>query len=382
MWTVGLISLILCQALAFHIPQVKYERLSVPLHDIVTLVNTNVTSTWKAGHNFHPETPASYLRSLMGTLPLDESNPDLKEFVAQVKHNEAEFAQAKAVAQVKAARGFSESDEEDLETMGCENAKGLPRNFDARQKWPQCPSIGHIVDQSNCGSCWAVSVATAISDRLCIASNGFFQGHISSQHLLSCTKRTGGCQGGWPQLAWKHWGHNGVVTGGDYNSRQGCQPYAYPPCEHHTEGPLANCSTLEKFATTECKQHCVNPNYEATYHFDVTDLQKGKKAHMVPRCNAMKHIYEHGPIVGIFGVYEDFLQYKSGVYQHNFGEMVGLHAVKVLGWGIEDGTPYWLIANSWNGHWGDKGTFKILRGENEVNIEMGFNAGYPHFVRV
>lgn len=66
----------------------------------------------------------------------------------------------------------------------------------------------------------AVSVASAISDRLCIESNGFFQGLISSQQLLSCTKGTFGCRGGWPQLAWKHWGHEGVVTGGDYESNQ------------------------------------------------------------------------------------------------------------------------------------------------------------------
>ncbi|KAL1459888.1 hypothetical protein WDU94_011838 [Cyamophila willieti] len=191
-----------------------------------------------------------------------------------------------------------------------------------------------------------------------------------------------GCEGGWPQLAWKLWGHNGVVTGGDYDSDKGCQPYKYQPCEHHTQGPLPNCSTWETFKTTECKKNCWNPKYEATYNFDVVNLKKGKKAHMVPRCNAMRHIYEHGPVVAIFSVFEDFLQYKSGVYQHNFGESIGLHAVRVLGWGIENDIPYWLVANSWNDHWGDKGTFKILRGENEANVETGFNAGYPEFVRL
>ena len=29
----------------------------------------------------------------------------------------------------------------------------------------------------------------------------------------------------------------------------------------------------------------------------------------------------------------------------------------------QEGTPYWLVANSWNYDWGDNGTFKILRGE-------------------
>ena len=35
--------------------------------------------------------------------------------------------------------------------------------------------------------------------------------------------------------------------------------------------------------------------------------------------------------------------------------MLGGHAIRILGWGTENGTPYWLVANSWNTDWGDKG---------------------------
>ena len=37
------------------------------------------------------------------------------------------------------------------------------------------------------------------------------------------------------------------------------------------------------------------------------------------------------------------------------GAALGGHAVKMIGWGEENGTPYWLIANSWNSDWGDHG---------------------------
>ena len=30
----------------------------------------------------------------------------------------------------------------------------IPESFDARQKWPDCPSISDIRDQGSCGSCW------------------------------------------------------------------------------------------------------------------------------------------------------------------------------------------------------------------------------------
>ena len=47
----------------------------------------------------------------------------------------------------------------------------------------------------------------------------------------------------------------------------------------------------------------------------------------------------------------------TGVYQHESGDFLGEHALKMLGWGVEDGTPYWLIANSWNSDWGDNGEY-------------------------
>jgi len=72
-----------------------------------------------------------------------------------------------------------------------------------------------------------------------------------------------------------------------------------------------------------------------------------------------------------------FLTYKSGVYQHTSGGELGGHAVKFLGWGTEQGTPYWLVANSWNPHWGDGGYFKILRGQDECGIEDEVSAGLP-----
>merc|ERR1711970_1169222 len=48
----------------------------------------------------------------------------------------------------------------------------------------------------------------------------------------------------------------------------------------------------------------------------------------------------------------------------------GGHAVKMIGWGSESGTDYWLVANSWGTtQWGEGGFFKIKRGTNECGIE-------------
>lgn len=75
-------------------------------------------------------------------------------------------------------------------------------------------------------------------------------------------------------------------------------------------------------------------------------------------------------------MYADFPTYRKGVYQHVTGQELGGHAVKIVGWGVEDGKDYWLVANSWNKYWGLDGFFKILRGVNECGIEGDVSAGH------
>ncbi len=55
-----------------------------------------------------------------------------------------------------------------------------------------------------------------------------------------------------------------------------------------------------------------------------------------------------------------------GVYQHVAGAYVGRHAVKLLGWGSENGTHYWILANSWNTHWGEDGEVVFCKGKRST----------------
>lgn len=59
------------------------------------------------------------------------------------------------------------------------------------------------------------------------------------------------------------------------------------------------------------------------------------------------------------------------------GMYSGGHAIKIIGWGTDadSGKDYWLVANSWNDSWGEKGYFRILRGVNECGIEGSVVAG-------
>jgi len=299
----------------------------------------SANSTWTAGRNFHPSTSHNYLKTLMGVHPMaDKFLPPVKE------HN----------------------------LLGFEN---LPESFDPREKWPNCPTIREIRDQGGCGSCWAFGAVTAMSDRICIHSKGEVQVHVSSENLLSCCYSCGfGCNGGFPGAAWSYWVKKGLVSGGQYGSKQGCQPYVIEPCEHHVNGSRMPCEEGGK--TPKCHHKCENTAYSVPYTKDKT---YGTKVYSIKRNEQQikQELITNGPVEGAFTVFSDFPNYKSGVYQHVTGGPLGGHAIRILGWGVEQGTPYWLVANSWNNDWGDHGTFKILRGKDECGIEGSVVAGLP-----
>ncbi|CAI4222932.1 unnamed protein product [Auanema sp. JU1783] len=253
----------------------------------------------------------------------------------------------------------------------------IPDSFDSRTQWPNCPSINNIRDQSSCGSCWAFGAAEAISDRICIASAGKTQVTISADDILSCCGRIcgNGCQGGYPIEAWKHYVKAGVVSGGAYGSNVGCKPYPFPPCEHHDNATRYKPCPSDLYPTDQCSHSCES-GYSITYD---NDKHFGKSAYAVSHkvTDIQKEILTHGPVEVSFTVFEDFEHYSSGIYVHTAGAKLGGHAVKMIGWGVENGTPYWICVNSWNSDWGEKGLFRIIRGVDECGIEMGVVGGIP-----
>ncbi|XP_004494492.1 cathepsin B-like protease 2 [Cicer arietinum] len=245
----------------------------------------------------------------------------------------------------------------------------LPKDFDARTAWSQCSTIGRILDQGHCGSCWAFGAVESLSDRFCIHFD--VNVSLSVNDLLACCGFLcgSGCDGGDPLSAWRYLAQHGVVT-------EECDPYfdqigcSHPGCE-------------PAYKTPRCVRKCVNGNqlskkskhqlWKESKHFSV----KAYRVHSDPE-DIMAEVYKNGPVEVAFTVYEDFAHYKSGVYKHITGYPLGGHAVKLIGWGTsEDGDDYWLLANQWNREWGDDGYFKIKRGTNECGIEGEVTAGLP-----
>ncbi|CAN8248130.1 unnamed protein product [Cochlearia groenlandica] len=237
----------------------------------------------------------------------------------------------------------------------------LPTQFDARSAWPLCTSIGNILDQGHCGSCWAFAAVESLSDRFCIQFGMNIS--LSVNDLLACCGfRCGdGCDGGYPIAAWQYFSYSGVVT-------EECDPYfdktgcSHPGCE-------------PEYPTPKCLRKCVSGNqlWSESKHYSVSTYTVNSNPQDI-----MAEIYKNGPVEVSFTVYEDFAHYKSGVYKHITGSNIGGHAVKLIGWGTSNnGEDYWLLANQWNRSWGDDGYFMIRRGTNECGIEDEPVAGLP-----
>ena len=117
-------------------------------------------------------------------------------------------------------------------------------------------------------------------------------------------------------------------------------------------------------------------------------------------------LVKNGPLAVSFEVYDDFLNYKSGIYRHtgvrnveNFGfnpfELTN-HVVAIVGYGQDEtsGELYWIVKNSWGTGkttttffafsfcltkfislkqiekgWGENGFFRIARQTDECAIE-------------
>ena len=205
-------------------------------------------------------------------------------------------------------------------------------------------------------------------------SKGVQKPILSASVVISCCGLCGkGCAGGLPYEAFIYWSGPGIPTGGDYGDTDTCVPYFLPKCNHHlNDTGLPDCPKTA--SAPKCNQTCQD-GYDKEFK---EDKYYGKEYYTVKGEEEIKtEIYERGSIEASFLVYEDFVNYKDGVYQHVDGELLGGHAIKIIGWGVENGVKYWLCVNSWNEFWGDKGTFKILRGENHCGVENNIVTGMP-----
>ena len=96
-------------------------------------------------------------------------------------------------------------------------------------------------------------------------------------------------------------------------------------------------------------------NYKSASHkrLDRYDESKGQ---WVVDLHTVKTVLAEGlPVIGGFEVYENFYNYKGGVYKRISGKPTGGHAMCIVGYNDEINAL--MIVNSWGKDWGDEGFF-------------------------
>jgi len=83
----------------------------------------------------------------------------------------------------------------------------------------------------------------------------------------------------------------------------------------------------------------------------------------------MNEIYQRGPITCTIAVEPYFMNYTGGIWIDNSTRKDDDHDISVTGWGVENGTKYWIVRNSWGSYWGEGGNFRIIRGIDNLGIE-------------
>lgn len=152
--------------------------------------------------------------------------------------------------------------------------------------------------------------------------------------MVSCDTSNSGCNGGYLDKEWIFLESTGTVT-------DKCNPYV-----------------SGNGAVPSCISTCVDGSAPEFYKSQANSLVQLADIESIKM-----EILANGPVETGFTVYNDFMKYKSGIYQRGwFTWAVGGHAVKIIGWGVEGGIHFWTIANSWGPNWGEQGYFRIKQG--------------------
>ena len=189
--------------------------------------------------------------------------------------------------------------------------QSIPDSYDFREHYPNCTR--YIRDQGDCGACWAFTGSGMLADRICKMTDGQVNVELSIANMVDCSLENFACQGGYLMNALDYLMNEGTVS-------EECQPY--------------------KEEQRPCTYKCHKKQTEFKKYFCAPGTLK-----ILTTKEQIKHeIMNNGPVMVGLSVFEDFLNYAKGDYKQISANLVGGHAVKMLGWRTTNsGQTSWLI---------------------------------------
>lgn len=162
------------------------------------------------------------------------------------------------------------------------NASNFGEVFDAREIWPECPSIGKVYDQTKGVPSWVYATVGQIADRLCIKYGVQIDVEATIERMI---KANGGFNSEYNSAdvgqAFKYWSKKGILTVRSMNNTD-CLPFS-------------QCETREIHFDKRFKVDAERP----VYAFDI-----------------MRDIMINGPNTFQIKVYSDLPYLKSGKFNY------------------------------------------------------------------
>lgn len=220
------------------------------------------------------------------------------------------------------------------------NVQDVPASID----WDALGVVEPIKDQAQCGSCWTFSTVATMECAWYMGGNGMQSG--SEEELVQCAKSAGdGCNGGemTSALEWV------IDNGGDDSESD------YP----YTSGTGT---------TGKCNKKKSKKNVIVLSDACVVSTDASGEAGMV----------NFAAQIGTLAIAVNagkFQTYNKGILNPKWCSPRRLdHGVAIVGYGEENGTPYWKIRNSWGEDWGEDGYIRVARGSNVCGVAMDVSA--------
>lgn len=242
-------------------------------------------------------------------------------------------------------KGSEELTQENVADLSNIDIASLPETVDWRTKG----AVTGVKNQGQCGSCWSFSTTGNIEAVHYLTGNELVG--LSEQNIMDCSWKYGneGCDGGLMDNAFKYViANKGVDTESSY-------PY-----------------TAESSKT--CKY---NPANNAANITQYTDVTSGSEPDLLKACASFEPIS-----VAIDASETSFQLYDGGVY---YSYLCGNkpsdldHGVLVVGYGVYEGTKYWLVKNSWGSSWGIQNGYIMMIRDWDNNCGIATSASYSQF---
>jgi len=207
-----------------------------------------------------------------------------------------------------------------------------PLDFPSSYDWTNhTPAVvTHIYNQEQCGSCWAFSITENIESVWALANNTLVS--LSMQQVVDCDNTDDGCNGGNPPTAYDY-----VIRAG------GLEPYA--------DYPYVGVNEQCRFDKSKV----------------AASIHKWAYVTQVDNETAMQEFTYMTAPPSVCVDASTWSSYRGGIIGRDSGCGRAIdHCVQIVGWDhSSDGTPYWIVRNSWGRDWGPYGGF--------LHVEMGYD---------